>query len=223
MTLSVELVYEWSDAFDIPITVTVSDRVDYIYEASLNRNNTRSTDDLGADDRGLVYADVEKHLHPLKDHRPHLYNLVRGQFAPAKVNVADSIVLGEMMKSKYIASLPDGFLNIIRIPIKTMNILTRQDKGKPVINLDKLFLQLLRIGRRRQMELSYGLCAVPPSLISAKSHQVGAAQAPACYPCISPTVADVVIVDVLQLFFHFVLSYGGSSSDRIHPGSSKWY
>ena len=45
---------------------------------------------------------VEKHPHPLEYAHPHLYNPVTGQMAPAEVNVADSIQIGEKVE---IASL----------------------------------------------------------------------------------------------------------------------
>ena len=95
-----------------------------------------------------------------------------GQIAPADVNVADSIGIGAKMKREYIVSLPDGFYNPISSPIKTMSVLKKKVKGnkvRPVIDLENIFLWLLMIGQRRQMELeplfSYKLCSVPSSLI----------------------------------------------------------
>lgn len=73
-------------------------------------------------------AEVERYPHPLEDHRPHLYNLVTGQIAPADVNVADSIVIGKM-ESRYIAGLPDGFYKPISSPIKMISVLKKQVKG----------------------------------------------------------------------------------------------
>ena len=82
-----------------------------------------------SNDRGLIEAEVEKYPHPLEDHRPHLYNPVSGQIAPADVNVADSIGIGAKMESKYISNLPDGFYNPICSPIKTMSVLKKKVKG----------------------------------------------------------------------------------------------
>ena len=107
MTLSPELVSEWIDAF--PITVHVSDRMEYIYTQMihLTKRQKQHTEELkhrralDAHDRGLVVAEMEKYPHPLADHRPHLYNSVTGQIAPDLVNVAESITIGEQMASKY--------------------------------------------------------------------------------------------------------------------------
>ena len=115
---------------------------------------------------------MEKYPHPLEDHRPHLYNPVTGKIASAVVNVADSMVIGEQMKTRYIASLPDGFYNHISSPIKTMDVDKKPNNGtdgRPTIDLENIFLRLLVIGQPRQMELeplfAYELCSVPPSLI----------------------------------------------------------
>ena len=81
---------------------------------------------MDAHDRSLIDAEVEKYPHPLEDSRPHL---VTGLIAPDGVNVANSMVIGEKMQSKYIASLPDGFYNPISSPIKTMYALKKKTKG----------------------------------------------------------------------------------------------
>src|SRR6478609_6874294 len=111
MTLSAELVSEWIDAF--PITVHVSDRVDYIYSDDQSgqyshkqhKEELKHRRVLDSDDRHLVDEEVQKYPHPLEDHRPHLYNPVTGQIANDSVNVADSLVIGYKLESKYIASL----------------------------------------------------------------------------------------------------------------------
>ena len=64
---------------------------------------------LDAYDRNLIYSEVEKYSHPLEDDSPHLYNPVTGQIVSAKVNVSDSLVIGEKMERQFIASLPEGF------------------------------------------------------------------------------------------------------------------
>ena len=94
--------------------------------------------------------------HSLVDHRPHLFNSVTGQIAPDLVNVAESIVIGEQMESKYRASRPEGFFNTISSPIKTKSALQRNVKGnkaKSVINLQNISLRLMMIGQRRKMAL----------------------------------------------------------------------
>ena len=57
-----------------------------------------------------------------------------------------------------------------------MSVLKKQMKGskvQSVIDLESLFLRLLVIGQRRQMELeplfAYELCSVPPSIIDEHS------------------------------------------------------
>ena len=67
---------------------------------------------------GLIYAEmVEKYLYPLEDNHSHLYNPDTGQITSADVNVADSIVRGEMMKSKYNVTHPNVLHNGITGPI----------------------------------------------------------------------------------------------------------
>jgi hypothetical protein len=231
-TLSSELVSEWIDAF--PITVHVSDRVDYIYYVyapgqSAQRQHKEEMKHrrvLDAHDRGLIDAEVQKYPHPLEDQRPHLFNPVTGQIAPSAVNVADSIVIGDKMESKYIASLPDGFYNHISSPIKTMSVLKKQAKGskvRPVIDLENVFLRLLMIGQRRKMELRplfvYELCSVPSSLIVEHSCLCKASKSGLVKRIgvleIKPTAADIVIVDVSQLFYRIVWTHGGIPSDLI--------
>ena len=52
---------------------------------------------LYSKDRILIFAEVDKYSHPLEDNWPHLYNHVADKIASIDVNVADSIVIGEMM------------------------------------------------------------------------------------------------------------------------------
>ena len=230
MTLSAELVSEWIDAF--PITVHVTNRMDYIYSDTPDQSKQEKHKEelkhrriLDAHDRSLIDAEVEKYPHPLEDSRPHLYNPVTGLIAPDDVNVANSMVIGEKMQSKYIASLPDGFYNPISSPIKTMYALKKKTKGnvRPVIDLENIFLRLLMIGQKRQMELgplfAYELCAVPSSLIDEhgclrKSKKSGLVKRLGVLETL-PIAPEILIVDVSQLFYHMVWPHGGSPSDLI--------
>ena len=220
MTLSAELVSEWIDAF--PITVHVTNRMDYIYSDTPDQSKQEKHKEelkhrriLDAHDRSLIDAEVEKYPHPLEDSRPHLYNPVTGLIAPDDVNVANSMVIGEKMQSKYIASLPDGFYNPISSPIKTMYALKKKTKGnvRPVIDLENIFLRLLMIGQKRQMELgplfAYELCAVPSSLIDEhgclrKSNKSGLVKRLGVLETL-PIAPEILIVDVSQLFYHMVV------------------
>ena len=49
------------------------------------------------------------------------YNPVTGQIATEYVNVAESLLIGELMAESYSASLPDGFYAPISCPVKTMD------------------------------------------------------------------------------------------------------
>ena len=209
-------------------------REDYIYSTCAPGQSARKQHkeelkhrrDLNAYDRGLIDTEVEKYPHPLEDHRPHLYNPVTGQIAPTEENVADSIVHAEKMEREYIACLPGGFYNPISSPIKTMSVLKKQVKGnkaRPIIYLEHVFLRLLLIGQQRQMELgplfAYELCAVPSSLIDEngclrKANKSGLVKRYGVLE-IFPTPADIVIVDISQLFYHIVWPHGGSPSDLI--------
>ncbi len=174
----------------------------------------------------MKQAEVEKYTHLLEDHRPHLYNPVTGQIVSADVNVADSIVIGDKMEKEYVASFPNGFYDPISSPIKMMSILKKQIKGKrikPVIDLQRILLWLLMIGQWRQMELgslfAYELCAVPSSLIDGygclqKDNKSGLMKCLAVLKVL-PTPADIVIVDVSQLFYHIVWPHSGSHTDLI--------
>ena len=137
------------------------------------------------------------------------------------------------MQSKYIASLPDGFYDSISSPVKTMDILkthAKDSKVMPVIDLQNIFLRLLLIGQRRGMELeplfSYELCAVPPALIDEqgclrKSSKSGLTERLSVSDA-SPTIADVVIVDVSQLFYHSVATLRQCfRSNNLHTESSE--
>ena len=232
MTLSAELVSEWIDAF--PISAHVSDRLDGVYSndkpsksgQNYHKEELKHCRILDAHDRELINAMVEKYPHPLEDIRPHLYNPVTGQIAPADVNVADSISIGEKMEKEFIASLPKGFYNPISSPTKTMSVLQKRMQSKnvrPALNLGSIYFRLLMIGQQRKIELDhlfvYELCAVPSSLIDengclrkgSKSDIVKRLGIPEALP----TAPDAVIVDVSQLFYHIVWPHGGIPSDLI--------
>ena len=81
---------------------------------------------IDAADRCLIAVAADKYSHQLEHQRPHLYNPVTGLIATSDENVADFMVLGEMVESKYIASLPSD--NSISSPINTMSILKTQPK-----------------------------------------------------------------------------------------------
>ena len=111
MTLSAELVSEWIDAF--PITAHVSDLLDGICfdekpeksEQNYHKEELKHRRVLDANDRDLKSSNIKKYSHPLEDVRP-IYTIL--SLAPAEVNVANSIAIGEKMEREYIASLPDG-------------------------------------------------------------------------------------------------------------------
>ena len=138
MTLSVELISEWIYAF--PITAHVSHHLDVIScddqpeksEWKYHKEELKHRRVLDAHDQELmiICAKVEKHLHPLEDVRPCLYNPITSQIAPAEVNVylADSIEIGAKMERKYIVILPNRFYNLISSHIKTMSLLKNQIK-----------------------------------------------------------------------------------------------
>ena len=122
---------------------------------------------LDADDHALVDKEVANHPHPLEDKRSHLYNPVTGQIAPEYVNVADSLLIGERVAECYSASLPGAFYAPISCPIKTMGdaMKSKRNPDKPAIDLENIFVRLMMIGQRRQLELGslldYELTAVP--------------------------------------------------------------
>ncbi len=88
MSLSAGLVSEWIGAF--PITVHMSDHVDYIYSTytpeqsaqQQHKEKLKHQHILDPYDQGLIEAEVEKYPHPPEDHWPHLNNPVTGQIAP---------------------------------------------------------------------------------------------------------------------------------------------
>ena len=97
------------------------------------------------------------------------------------------------------------------------------NKAKSVIDLQNIFLRLMMIGQRRKMELEplfgYELCSVPSSLIDehgclCKGNKSGLVKRLGVLK-ILPVPADIVIVDVSQLFYHTVWPHGGSPSDLI--------
>ena len=94
---------------------------------------------------------------------------------------------------------------------------------RPVIDLENIFLRLLMIGQKRQMELgplfAYELCAVPSSLIDEhgclrKSNKSGLVKHLGVLETL-PIAPEILIVDVSQLFYHMVWPHGGSPSDLI--------
>ncbi len=79
------------------------------------------------------------------------------------------------------------------------------------------------IGQQRQMKLgplfTYQLCVVPSSLIDEygclrKSNKLGMMKCLGVLEVL-PTPADIVIVDVSQLFYHIVCPPGSGPSDLI--------
>ena len=88
------------------------------------------------------------------------------------MNVADSLLIGERMTECYSTSLPGGLYDPISCAIKTMGdaMKSKRKTDKPAIDLENiiLFVRLMMIGQRRQLELGplfdYELSAAPASL-----------------------------------------------------------
>ena len=135
-------------------------------------------------------------------------------------------MIGDKLENNYINKLPGGFYDPISSPIKTMCVLKNQVKCKkatPAIDLESIFLRLLIIGQKRQVELeplfAYELCAVPSSLIDERSclrkvNKAGLVKRLGV-PEILPEAANTVIVNVSQLFYHIVWPHGGTPSNLI--------
>ena len=66
---------------------------------------------IDADDRKRIIVELSKLSHPLEHQTSHLYNIANGALAhtEARVNVSDSVMIGEKMASEFQASLPSGF------------------------------------------------------------------------------------------------------------------
>jgi len=99
----------------------------------------------------------------------------------------------------------------------------KEKKAKSLVDLENIFLHLLVIGERRQLQLepvfAYELCSVPSSLIDEhgclrKPNKAGLVKRLGV-PESSPTAEAIVIVDVSQLFYHIVCPHGGVPSDLI--------
>ena len=143
---------------------------------NLRRNNTKRNKDSGVCWMQTIVLPLIKRwpstLIRWKIHAgSHLYNPVTGQIAPEYVNVGDSLLIGERMAECYSASLPGGFYAPISCPIKTMSdaMKSKRNPDKPAIDLEYVFIRLMMIGQRRQLELGplfdYELSAVPAALI----------------------------------------------------------
>jgi hypothetical protein len=95
------------------------------------------------------------------------YNIITGQIASDDINVADTLSIGERMKTDLISSLPEGFHESISSPVKTMEAMKKGVKvgSSMVYDMETIFLRLLMLGQARQMELApifqFELCAVP--------------------------------------------------------------
>ena len=78
--------------------------------------------EVDADDRRQISLELSKMSNPLENQSPHLYNIANGGIAPpeAKVNVAESVDIGEKMVAEFRASLPAGFYATISSLVKTM-------------------------------------------------------------------------------------------------------
>ncbi len=155
----------------------------------------------------------------------HLYNPVTGQIAPEYLNVSDSLLIGERMAECYSASLPGGFYAPISCPIKTMGdaMKSKRNPDKPAIDLENIFVRLMMIGQRRQLELGplfdYELSAVPALLIDEqgclrKGTKSALVKHLGVIEC-TPATADIVIVDVQHLLYRIVWPHGSSPSDVI--------
>ena len=234
MTLSPDMVTEWIDSF--PLTAYISDTMDHIYpEPTVEENTYRNSEPrhkeegqkrkmMDRDDRRRISLELSRMSHPLENRSPNLYNIANGGFASpeAGVNVADSLEIGERMTTEFRASLPIGVHSTISSPIKTMEHIKKGVKvgDTTIFDLDAIFLRLLTIGQRRQMELApifqYELCPVPPSLIDEYGTLRKGSKAPLVHSlCVktNPTLLpDVTIVDVSQLLYHIVCPLRGDAS-----------
>ena len=143
------------------------------------------------------------------------------------MNVADSLLIGERMTECYSASLPGGLYDPISCAIKTMGdaMKSKRKPDKPAIDLENiiLFVRLMMIGQRRQLELGplfdYELSAAPASLTDEqgylrKGNKSALVKRLGVIEC-TPATADIAIVDVQQLLYRIVWPHGGSPSDVI--------
>ena len=197
---------------------------------SLRRNNTKRNKDTGVCWMQTIVLSLIKRwpstlIRWKINSGSHLYNPVTGQIAPEYLNVADSLLIGERMAECYSASLRGGLYAPISCPIKTMGdaMKSKRNRDKAAIDLDNIFLRLVMVGQRRQLELGplfdYELSAVPASLIDGqgclrKGNKSALVKRLGVIEC-TPATADIVIVDVQQLLYRIVWPHGSSPSDVI--------
>ena len=182
----------------------------------LRRNNTKRNKDTGVCwMQTIVLSFIKRWPSTLIRWRintgSYLYNPVTGQIATEYVNVADSLLIGERMAECYSASLPGGLYAPITCPIKTMcdAMKSKRKPDKPAIDIENVFVRLIMIGQRRQLELGplfdYELSAVPASLIDEqgclrKGNKSALVKRLGVIEC-TPATADIVIFDVQQLLY----------------------
>ena len=99
----------------------------------------------------------------------------------------------------------------------------KKNKGSPAIDLENIFLCLLMIRQKWQMELgslfAYVSCSVPSSLIDEHGYLHRGNKSLLVKHLsvleISSIAPDIIIVDASQLFYHIVWPHGGSFSDLV--------
>ena len=101
------------------------------------------TRELDRDDRLRILTELRKHPHPLTQQSDSLYNIVNGQFvSEAKVNVQDSVEIGQDTSTSFASSLLGGFGHPVKKTVDTMQVLKRgvKIKGKTVYDLATVFV-----------------------------------------------------------------------------------
>ena len=101
------------------------------------------TREIDRDDRLRILTELQKHPHPLTHQSDSLYNIVNGQFvSEAKVNVQDSVEIGQDTRTSFASSLPGGVHHPIKKTVERMQVLKRgvKIKGKIVYDLETVFV-----------------------------------------------------------------------------------
>jgi len=125
-----------------------------------------------AEDRCKIQTKLSASIDPLKpeSHPDCLVNIVTGQIASDKVNVAESLVIGNKQMQEFESTWPEGFHSVIPNKVVTMAVSKKHIKvdGLPVYDTELIYTRVMCLQQSREIDvkdvLSYELSPVPSSM-----------------------------------------------------------
>ena len=227
MTLYPDQVAGW--VLSYPICKFVSLTMDNMFDETLtmyditqdkHKEEGLQRRQLDADDRQKIQEEFAKCSHPLQTDCDKPINIVNGRIANEKVNVQNTLEIGNKMVANFKDRLPGGFHKPLSKQIYTMEGLKKgiNIADKMVYDMEVIYARIIVIGQRRNVSMSevfsYEMGPMPFSLFDEygdmrKSNKSVITDILAVHTSESQ-FPEVMVVDGGALFYHVTWPQGGT-------------